>query len=106
MNITHYYFDIEYFEAKNQLQYEQRKYLYTLARTIILAEDLPEAKIIIIQELLSIEKKNSQQRGLSVIFVNPLKNSVNNFKSDVIINTVPCELKHMSRLPYRSLSNN
>jgi hypothetical protein len=112
MNITHYFFLLSYSTAlKNNLQLEAYHYLKSLNQTVIQAEDIQQAQEIILEELEKINKKHTRCKPLKVYFSDRTQREFENkiYLSgfpEVSFHIIPGELKHMSRLPYKSLSNN
>jgi len=109
MNITHYYFDKGFCTSlKNNLQKEAKTYLESLDKSVICAEDLEEAKKVILDSLEQINKNHPRCKPLKPYWDNHEKNHTFYLAGfyEVTFHLRAGELKHLSRLPYRSLSNN
>lgn len=109
MNITHYYFDKGFQTSlKNNLQKEAAAYIKTLDKTVIHADDLEEAKRIIIDSIEEINKKHSRCKPLKVTWDCRWDDGTYYLSGfyECNFHLRAAELKHMTCLPYKSLSNN
>jgi hypothetical protein len=109
MNITHYYFDLGFCtNVKNNLQKEAKSYLETLNRSVIHSDDLEEAKKVIIESLEAINKKHfrckpqnfkwDERPDQNTFYLSGFYECTFHLRGGV--------LKHMTCLPYKSISNN
>lgn len=112
MNITHYFFKFGYNTSlKNNLQKEVYSYLKALDLTLIDAEEVKPAQEIIIDEINKINAKHPRCKALNVSFWDRSSResepqiALSGFP-EVIFQIYPAQLKHLTALPYRSLSNN
>ncbi|WP_396153684.1 hypothetical protein [Flavobacterium sp.] len=112
MNISHFFFQLSYSTAlKNKLQQEAYQYLKSLNQNVIHADDIQQAQKIILEELEKINQKYPRCKALNVSFNDRSQREMDNkiYLSgfpEVTFHIIPGELKHMSCLPYKSLSNN
>lgn len=111
MNITHYFFKFGYSTSlKNNLQKEAYDFLKSLDLTVIHAEEVKAAQEIIIDQINKINAKHPRCKALNISFWDRTSGlqpqiSMSGFH-EVNFHIYPAELKHLTALPYRSLSNN
>lgn len=109
MNITHYYFDTDHASGiKNNLEHQVQAYLNSLNKSVVLAEDIEDAKKIILDELQKINLANPRCKPFDFHFY--FHSGTKNYQLrgfyKVSFLLKAAEHKHMSRIAYHSLSNN